>query len=256
MSDLKENRILIISSTETFTVRGLSMKLQSIDVVSEYAPPRLKEIGTKCERCDLIVLYTDDLMLMATEALVYLKDCCSESGKKTVIIGSSEEYDSIIKTLGETCVYRFYERPLEMERFLDDMEQFFSEASQQARRKNILIVDDDVTYMSIIMDWLKDLYRVSLANSGMQAITWLANNHPDLILLDYEMPVTSGPKVLEMIRSDPTTENIPVMFLTGKKADKDSILRVVSLRPSGYLLKSIDRRTLRDNLTEFFQKQK
>jgi CheY-like chemotaxis protein len=85
----------------------------------------------------------------------------------------------------------------------------------------------------------------------MQAITWLANNHPDLILLDYEMPVTSGPKVLEMIRSDVATADIPVMFLTGK-GDKDSVIRVMQLRPVGYQLKSIDRATLRDNIAKFF----
>ena len=123
-----------------------------------------------------------------------------------------------------------------------------------SQKKSILIVDDDVSYMSMIMDWLKDQYRVSVANSGMQAITWLAKNHPDLILLDYEMPVTSGPQVLEMIRSDVATADIPVMFLTGK-GDRDSVIRVMSLKPVGYQLKNIDRATLRENIANFFASQ-
>ena len=45
---------------------------------------------------------------------------------------------------------------------------------------------------------------------------YIADNKPDLILLDYEMPVTSGPQVLEMIRSETKTDTIPVIFLTGK----------------------------------------
>ena len=125
------------------------------------------------------------------------------------------------------------------------------EGNQQARRKNILIVDDDVAYMSMIMDWLKDTYRVSLANSGMQAITWLAKNHADLILLDYEMPITSGPQVLEMIRSDAETADIPVMFLTGR-GDKESIMRVLSLKPAGYLLKTVQKKELRDTISKYF----
>ena len=74
--------------------------------------------------------------------------------------------------------------------------------------------------------------------SGIQALKWLGKNKADLILLDHEMPVTSGPKVLEMLRSEEDTKNIPVMFLTGK-GDKDSVMAVVALRPEGYFLKNI-----------------
>ncbi len=128
-------------------------------------------------------------------------------------------------------------------------------AAQYARRKSILIVDDDVSYMAIILDWLKDEYRVSMANSGMEAITWMAKNTPDLILLDYEMPITTGPQVLEMIRSNDATADIPVMFLTSK-GDKESVLRVLSLKPAGYILKTVDRTELRGNIAKFFAVQK
>ena len=112
-------------------------------------------------------------------------------------------------------------------------------------------MDDDVSYMTMILDWLKDRYHVSMAGSGMQAITWLARNHADLILLDYEMPVTSGPKVLEMIRSNENIGYVPVMFLTGKD-DKDSIMKVLELKPVGYILKSVKKRDLLENIGNFF----
>ncbi|MCR4596036.1 MAG: response regulator [Lachnospiraceae bacterium] len=249
----KENKALIVASAETFTVRGLAMKLKSIGVLAAFAPPRMSEINAQCEDCDLIVLYTDDTVIEATSVLVFLKDYCTEKNKKIVIIGSSEEHEVVMKTLKEGNVFRFFERPLNMELFLDETDRYFSEASQQAMRKSILIVDDDVTYMTMIMDWLKDAYRVSVANSGMQAITWLANNHPDLILLDYEMPVTTGPQVLEMIKSDSNTSNIPVIFLTGK-GDKESIMKVLALKPAGYLLKSVDKNGLRENIADYFAK--
>jgi CheY-like chemotaxis protein len=90
-----------------------------------------------------------------------------------------------------------------------------------------------------------------MANSGMQALRWLGKHKVDLILLDYEMPVTSGPQVLEMLRSEPETKNIPVMFLTGK-SDKDSVMQVMSLNPQGYFLKSIEREELERKLSEYF----
>ena len=142
-----------------------------------------------------------------------------------------------------------------MEQLLDVIEKYMEEESQYARLKSVLIVDDDVSYMSIISEWLKGSYRVSMANSGMQAIKWLAKNKVDLILLDYEMPVTSGPQVLEMLKSESETKSIPVMFLTGK-SDKESVMKVVALKPEGYFLKTIKKKELLKILDNFFIKIK
>lgn len=84
---------------------------------------------------------------------------------------------------------------------------------------------------------------------------YIADNTPDLILLDYEMPVTSGPQVLEMIRSETKVDSIPVIFLTGK-GDRESVLKVLALKPDGYLLKSTPREQLIDTIDNFFEKQK
>ena len=84
---------------------------------------------------------------------------------------------------------------------------------------------------------------------------YIADNKPDLILLDYEMPVTSGPQVLEMIRSETKTDTIPVIFLTGK-GDRESVLKVLALKPDGYLRKSMEKAALLKSLEEFFEKKK
>ena len=77
---------------------------------------------------------------------------------------------------------------------------------------------------------LDSKYRVYIANSGINAFTFLGKTPVELILLDYEMPVASGPQVLEMIRSEPSMADIPVMFLTAK-SDRESVMKVVNLHP-------------------------
>ena len=52
-----------------------------------------------------------------------------------------------------------------------------------ADKQKVLIVDDDASYLSIVREWLKETYKVYMANSGLQAIKWLAKNKADLILL-------------------------------------------------------------------------
>ena len=243
--------ILLISAAETFTVKGLEMKIKGIGVETIYSTPKVSDIQKKIEDTDLIMLYTDDNVEDISDALVYVKDYCAANSKKVISIGARTEYDHVKKFLPEEYIYEFFERPLDMQKLLDTLENYLSEEAQLARRKSILIVDDDVQYMTMIMDWLKDTYRVSVANSGMNAITWLAKNKADLILLDYEMPVITGPKVLEMIRSEAETSTIPVMFLTGN-ADRQSIMKVLELKPADYLLKKIDRAGLREKIDNFF----
>ena len=247
-------RALIISTTETFTVRGLEMKLKGIDIEPAFSVPKIDDVEPLCDAADIFILYTDDAVDKGADAYVYIKDHCMATDKYIIVIGANTEYEIVRKYISDSCILNFYERPLDMEKFLSYIENYLKKSSNQEKKKSILIVDDDVSYMTMIMDWLKDTYRVSLANSGMQAITWLAKNEPDLILLDYEMPVTTGPQVLEMIRSDESTSSIPVMFLTGK-GDKESIMKVLSLKPAGYLLKSINRMGLRENLANYFAAQ-
>ena len=246
-----EKKVLIVSVSETFTVRGLEMKLKTIGVEAEYVKPQIKELSSRLEDVHLVILYADDDIEESAEAMVYLKDSCLGQDRKVIVIGTAEEYRVVEEYLPQECLKAFFERPLEMEKLLYEVSAYFDEEALYAKRKSILVVDDDVSYLTMIYDWLKDSYRVSLVNSGMQAITWLARNHADLILLDYEMPVTSGPQVLEMIKSEPQTSSIPVMFLTGKN-DKASIMKVLDLKPTDYLLKSIDRSGLREKLEQFF----
>ena len=121
--------------------------------------------------------------------------------------------------------------------------------------KHILLIDDDLAYLKMVQGWLTPQYRVTIAKSGMQAITYIANHVPDLILLDYEMPITSGPQVMEMIRSEPNSEGIPIIFLTGK-SDKESVMSVMALKPQGYMLKSMPKEEILKTIDNFFKTRK
>ena len=121
-------------------------------------------------------------------------------------------------------------------------------------KKKILVVDDSGAMLRNVKSWLEDRYQVILANSGAMAIKYLATNHPDLILLDYEMPVCDGKQVLEMIRSEMEFSDVPVFFLTGKN-DKESVLSVSSLKPQGYLLKTMEPEKIVAIIDDYFEKQ-
>ena len=120
-------------------------------------------------------------------------------------------------------------------------------------KKKILIVDDSEFMRCRIISLLGENYEVTEADSSISAIKSLTINRPDLVLLDYEMPVCDGRQALEMIRSDKEIADIPVMFLTGK-GDIESVRKVMALKPEGYLLKTLSDEDVRKSIDDFFAK--
>lgn len=120
-------------------------------------------------------------------------------------------------------------------------------------KKKVLVVDDSEFMRTRIKQLLSENYEVIEADSSITAIKNLAINRPDLILLDYEMPVCNGRQALEMIRSDKETANIPVMFLTGRR-DRESVQKVMELKPERYLLKTMPDADIKKSVDNFFSK--
>ena len=112
-------------------------------------------------------------------------------------------------------------------------------------KKHIMVIDDDTLMLKMIREHLRDKYEVVIVPSGSVALKFLETKTTDLILLDYEMPDESGPEVLEKLRQNPATADIPVLFLTGV-TERSKIAKAISLKPQGYLLKPIDREKLFD----------
>ncbi|MCI8448595.1 MAG: response regulator [Eubacterium sp.] len=127
---------------------------------------------------------------------------------------------------------------------LNNIDSLFSGTDANGR-KHILVVDDDFRMLKLIKRYLEDSYDIATAINGKVALKFLENKMTSLILLDYEMPGDNGPAVLEKIRANPMTSNIPVIFLTGIN-DRKKIQQVLSLKPQGYLLKPIDHDKLVD----------
>ena len=252
---MKQNAVLLVSNKETFSIHGMESKLEEMGYEGVYVTDDIEELAEVEETSNLLVYYMDEKIPIDTNFVVYLKDLCMEKEKSLILIGRKEEYEQVLKNMPTKCINAWFERPLDMRKFLQTVQDLKNSMIMLAMRKTVLIVDDDVAYMQMIRDWLKDTYQIVMANSGVKAIKWLTNNKADLVLLDYEMPVLNGPTFFEMLKSDPDSDVIPVMFLTGQMT-KSSVVTAMKLKPIDYLLKSITRSELRDKLANYFEKQK
>ena len=248
-------KILLISEGSTFMVEAIVKNLKENDFEVTQCAPIIKDIKAHEDDADIILIYLGSYVEDRAEDMVYLKDVCIEKEKIINVIGDKMEVDELKRHVPETLISNYFSRPLDIKNMIAVMQEVAADSETIGKKKSILLVDDDATFLRMVKDWLSEQYRVTIVSSGMQAITYIAKNTPDLILLDYEMPVTTGPKVLEMIRSESATASIPVIFLTGKD-DKESVTSVLALKPEGYILKSAGKEKLLEQIANFFESRK
>jgi putative two-component system response regulator len=87
----------------------------------------------------------------------------------------------------------------------------------------IILVDDNPANLRVGKNVLSEKYAVATAPSAEKMFTLLENNKPAMILLDIVMPEVNGYEAIKLLKSNPETKDIPVIFLTGKTESDDEI---------------------------------
>jgi two-component system chemotaxis response regulator CheY len=107
-------------------------------------------------------------------------------------------------------------------------------------RRQILIVEDSPTMRQLLVFALRRLKDVEIveAQDGMDGLRKVSSDHYDLALIDINMPVMDGLKLISLIRGDHNLKDIPICVITteGAKEDRE---RALSLGANEYLTKPI-----------------
>lgn len=117
-------------------------------------------------------------------------------------------------------------------------------------RKTILAIDDDLTVLTVIRKILEKDYDISLAKSADSAMNILEHSGVDLILLDMEMPTTSGLQFMEKLRRNPSHYyyNIPVIFVTSH-GTKDVLVKATKSGANDFIVKPIAPRIMQQKVS-------
>ncbi len=248
--------IVIITYKSGIVVKGIGKKLLESGYSVKMLGDDIKEISSYVHTTSLFILDTQDDVLDDDLKCKKISDICRlicGMNKSIIILGERTYHAEFTAAIPQLKDYVWLNRPIDMDGLMSEVVSATGSGKSKDDKKRILIIDDDASYAKMVREWLKDTYRVDVVTAGMQGISFLLKNKVDVVLLDYEMPVADGPQILGMLRSSQETANIPVVFLTGI-ADKESITRVMSLKPSGYILKSSTKEELLHKLNGLLSK--
>lgn len=118
--------------------------------------------------------------------------------------------------------------------------------------KHILMVDDVATNLKCAAEVLKDSYEVTTARSGRQALLLMREYIPDLILLDINMPEMSGYEVMEKLKENPATRDIPIIFLTAE-TDEASEVKGLKMGAMDFIRKPFDPEVMHSRIDKILQ---
>lgn len=113
-------------------------------------------------------------------------------------------------------------------------------ADKASKKSKILVVDDEIDLRLLLKERLEmDGYDVEVAEDGEKALRTAKKTLPDLILLDVMMPRIDGFNVLERLKKDRLTMNIPVILLSAR-GESEAVKKGISDYAEKYILKPFD----------------
>jgi CheY-like chemotaxis protein len=227
LSDTKEQiKVLIVDDYEDNRL-ALKLILKKYPLKLFFAKNGLEsvEIANK-NGVDLIFM---DLHLPDINGIEASKQIKKEL-PDTTIISLSGDIDAVENEKINDFIFSLHiSKPFNRDELKSVVEEFIetkkdSSLENTTSNQKIVIIDDKVENLTLFRDILKSYkYDIEVSSSGMEAFDTIKRFHPDLILLDVVMPQMDGFEVLEKLKRDKSTRDIPVIFLTANNSSEDIV---------------------------------
>lgn len=204
---------------------------------------------------DVQVLHVDVILLdvnmpvmdgfKTLERLRKLKECINVP---VILVTGNKDKHTVMNS---ACmgVDGYLVKPVNKDMLRQKVMEVCEKKAKKEQKKTILAIDDDMVYLKLIESYLHEDYNVIIINSAKLALDYLMKHTPDLILLDYQMPLYNGANLMSMIRRDEEREQLPVILLSGV-IDVDVIKKCFPCKPAACLVKPVSKEVLIQNIEQ------
>ncbi|MDD5948115.1 MAG: response regulator [Lachnospiraceae bacterium] len=245
--DRKDINVLAIDD-DLETLETIKLYLSDTFNVTVAANGRQALIYARQQKFDVILLDIEMPVMngfQTLEQLRNLKECINIS--VIIVTGKSDKYsvmDSVAMGIDGYLI-----KPVNRDELIHKILEVCENKRRQQHVKTVLAIDDDMSYLKQLNSILKDYYNVIMINSTKLALDYLTTHTPDVILLDYQMPLYNGVALLSIIRQNGNNQNIPIIILSGTM-DQKVLLDFYPYSPAAFLAKPVSKNTLLEKLQE------
>ena len=161
-----EKKAMMIRNGASFMVNAIQKNLEEAGYSILPTDATVAAVSAQRRAAEIIIFYLGDFVSDASELLVYLKDLCTEEEKLLILLGNPAELAMAEETIPTALVAASFERPLDIKKLIDELDHLVQVNDENARKKTILLVDDDNTFLKTVKGWLASKYRVTIVTSG------------------------------------------------------------------------------------------
>ena len=141
-------------------------------------------------------------------------------------------------------------KPVKKEDIQKKVLEVFERYSQYEEKKTVLLIDDDMSYLKQLNNLLQDEYNVIMINSAKLALEYLLKHIPDVIVLDYQMPLYNGANMMNLIHNSSAGQNdIPIIILSGA-LNRDALQDCYIYNPVACLAKPVSKEVLTETIEQ------
>jgi DNA-binding response OmpR family regulator len=192
---------------------------------------------------DLILLDVNMPDIDGYEAIKSLKSDERYSEIPVIFLTGNSDRESVVKGLSLGAA-DYVIKPFTTSKLVESIEvhlnppkrNSISDEDESDSKPSVLIVDDVSSMLRAMQYALHDRYKVYILSKSEDVMDFLRNKRPDLILLDYVMPVLSGFDLIPMIRALPGHKDTPIIVIT-TEGTQEHVNEAITLGASDFMVK-------------------
>lgn len=195
---------------------------------------------------DLILLDVEMPIMNGFITLERLRNLKSCINTPIIMVTGKNDKGTVIKCMTKG-VDDYIVKPIDKVLLKEKIETVLNHKNYGEGKKVVLTIDDDMNYLKTVRNYLCDQYNVIMINSAKLAMEYLAKYVPDVVLLDYQMPLYNGTAIMNRLQKEAATRDIPVIIVSGN-LDMEAMQECVPYNPAAYIVKPVTKQILLETI--------
>lgn len=238
---------VLIVDNDKLTLETMSLYLEDVATVSTVLGGRQALDFVHQNPVDVIFLDVDMPIMDGFATLEQLRNIEKCINVPVILVTGKTDKQTILNSF-IMGVDGYLAKPVSKETLIAKLQEVYHGHDGKTDKKTVLMIDDDMTYLKQLNNLLSESYNVIMINSAKLALDYLLTHTPDIILLDYQMPLYNGANVMNMIqKNDHHKKAIPVIILSGT-LNREALQECYAYNPFAYLVKPVSKETLVENI--------